>query len=75
MRVLGGEAVADPTALEAQIRAAQAERLQVLPYLLACVCSLTMQVSHPCSQQLRRVHSSCVSQRARAGARLSEALD
>ena len=29
MRVLGGEAVADPTALEAQIRAAQAERLQV----------------------------------------------
>ena len=31
MRVLGGEAVADPTALEAQIRAAEAERLQVQP--------------------------------------------
>ena len=31
MRVLGGEAVADPTALENQIRAAEAERLQVCP--------------------------------------------
>ena len=31
MRVLGGEAVADPTALEAQIRSQMLERQQVPP--------------------------------------------